>query len=247
MKSENTLPDCASKATLCDDPHRGPLRTGRMLSQIQALDAAIFGPNPAKHGRAHMRYRSSTRAFVKKVVNFSCCLGAHAGNFGQIGGRSALDRLERPEMLQERALAGRPDAGDFLQPGLAQVLLAAGAMRANCESMRLVAQALDEVEHRIARLEHERVASGDMKCFPAGVAVGALGHTYKRYVGEAKCRKRLSRGGELAAAAIDDHEIGPGGFGIISTLIAFDVCFTCRLLRYPLPLRERVPEQSEGG
>src|SRR5262245_571674 len=123
-------------------------------------------------------------AFVKKVVNFSGRLGAHAGNFGQIGGRGALDRLEGPEMLQKRALAGRADAGDFLQPGLAQVLFAAGAMRADGESMGLVAQALDEVEHRIARLEHERVAPRDMEGLSAGVAVGALGHSYQRYVGE---------------------------------------------------------------
>src|SRR5881409_1395863 len=102
----------------------------------------------AKDGQADMRYHRSTGTFVKKVVNFSCGLGAHAGNFGEVGGRGALDRLERPEVLQQRALAGRANAGDFLQPGLAQVLLAAGAMRADRKPMRLVAQPLDEIEHR---------------------------------------------------------------------------------------------------
>src|SRR5262245_64259151 len=79
-------------------PIPGP-RTGRLPALIQALDAAIFGPMTAKHSRTHMRYCRSTGALVKKVVNFSCRLGAHAGNLGEIGGRGALDRLERPEML----------------------------------------------------------------------------------------------------------------------------------------------------
>src|SRR5215510_2912124 len=182
----------------------------------------------AKDGQADMRYHRSTGTFVKKVVNFSCCLGAHAGNFSEIGRGSALNRLERPEVLQEGALAGRPDAWDFLQAGLAQVLLAAGAMRADRKPMRLVAQPLDEIEHRVARLEHERVTSGDMKCFPSGVAVRPLGHAHERYISEAKCHERLGRGGELATAAVDDHEIGPRGFGVVRNLLALDILLVCR-------------------
>ena len=74
----------------------------------------------------------------------------------QIGERGALDRLQRAEMMQQRALARRADAGDFLQAGLADVLLAARAVRADGEAMRLVAQPLDEIEHRIARRQLER-------------------------------------------------------------------------------------------
>ena len=45
-------------------------------------------------------------------------------------------------MAQQRALAGRADAGDFLQAGLADVLLAPRAVRADRETVRLVAQPL---------------------------------------------------------------------------------------------------------
>ena len=76
---------------------------------------------------------------------------------------------------------------------------------------------------------------------------GPLGHPDERYVCETKRRKRLGRGGELAAAAIDDHEVGPGGVGVVREFIAFDFRLTLHLLRYPLPLRERVPERSESG
>src|SRR5215475_10341578 len=108
--------------------------------------------------------------------------------------------------------------------------------------MRLITQALDEVEHRVARLEHEWLAPRHVEGLPPGVAVGALGNADKRYVGEAKCRERFPRGGELATSAVDDHEIGPGGFGFVHSLLALDIRLVCHLLRYPLPLRERVPE-----
>src|SRR5262249_7370515 len=118
-------------------------RTGRMPVLIQALDAAIFGPRTDKHPRAHMRYRvryrGSIGALMKKVVNFTRCFRAHAGNLGEVGLGSALDCLQRAKVLQERALAGRANARDFLQAGLAQVLLAAGAMRTDRKAMRLVA------------------------------------------------------------------------------------------------------------
>src|SRR5262245_16866049 len=87
-----------------------------------------------------------TGTVVEEVINFSCSLGADAGNLGEIRGRGALDRLERPEMLQQRPLAARPDAGDFLQAGFADVLSAACAVRPDGEAVRLVAHALDEVE-----------------------------------------------------------------------------------------------------
>ena len=42
-------------------------------------------------------------------------------------------------MAQQRALAGRPDAGDLLQAGLADVAAAALAVGADGEPMRFVA------------------------------------------------------------------------------------------------------------
>ena len=56
-------------------------------------------------------------------------------------------------MVQQGAFAGRADAGNFLQAALADVLLAAHAVRADGEPVRFVAQPLDELEQRIAWLE----------------------------------------------------------------------------------------------
>src|SRR6185369_16847814 len=195
---------------------------------------------------AHLRYRWLMRPVVKKVVNFARRLGAYTGNFGEVPRGGTLDRFQCAKVLQERALAGRANAGNLLQPGLTQVFLAAGPVRPDGEAVRLITQPLDEVEHRITRLEHERLAPRHMEGLPPGITVGPLGNTHEGYVSKTKRSERFLRSGELAAPAIDNHEIGPGGVGF---LIAFNICQTrvgllaLVWLRYPLPLRERVPER----
>src|SRR5262249_19472172 len=100
------------------------------------------------------------RGLVEEVVDLARGLGADPGHLGEIGQRGALDRLERAEMVEQRAFAGRADAGDFLQPRLADIAAAAQAVRADGETMRLVAQPLDGIERGIARLELGPLASG---------------------------------------------------------------------------------------
>src|SRR5262245_5957724 len=160
--------------------------------------------------RPSSRHRCLSRLLVKKVVDLARGLRADAGHLGEIGGSGALDRLERSEMVQQRALARRADAGNFLQPGLADVAPPPHPMGAHGEAMRLVAQALDEIEHRLARLELERLAPRQEEGLEPGVAVRSLGDGDERHVGDAERRQRLLRRRELAASAIDDDEIGPG-------------------------------------
>src|SRR5262249_11094623 len=95
------------------------------------------------------------RALMEEVVDLARGLGADPGNLGEIGERGGLDCIGRPEMVEHRALAGRADAGDFLQPRLADIAPAPDAVRADREAMGLVPQPLDEIEHRVARLELE--------------------------------------------------------------------------------------------
>ena len=64
---------------------------------------------------------SKSRAVVKEFVDFARGFGADAGDGGEIGGRGALNRFERSEMRQQRALARGSDAGDLLQTGFADV------------------------------------------------------------------------------------------------------------------------------
>src|SRR3984893_16021277 len=101
------------------------------------------------------------RPFVEEVVYLARGLGADPGHLGEIGQRRALDCLERAEMVEQGALAGRADARDLLQSRLTDVAAAPHAVRADREAMRLVAQPLDEIERRIVRLEIERLAPGE--------------------------------------------------------------------------------------
>ena len=55
-------------------------------------------------------------------------------------------------------------------------------MRSDGEAMRLVAQALHEIERGIARRQPERRLAGDEKGFAPGVAIGALGDRRDRDV-----------------------------------------------------------------
>src|SRR5262249_48630047 len=128
---------------------------------------------------------------MEEVVDLAGGLGADAGHLGEIGERGALDRLERAEVMQQRALAGRADTRDLLQAGLADVAAAAHAVRAHRESMRLVAQPLHEIEYGIARLELERLAPRHEESLEPGVALGALGDREERQVGDAERGQRL--------------------------------------------------------
>src|SRR4051794_7215407 len=95
-------------------------------------------------------------ALMEEIVDSPRHIGVDAGDLHQIASRGALDRLECSKMSQQRALAGRPNTLDLLQPGLTDVAAPPRAVRADREPVRLVAQPLDEIEHRIARRQLER-------------------------------------------------------------------------------------------
>src|SRR5215831_6697275 len=134
--------------------------------------------------------KALSRALVEEVVDLARGLGADPGHVGEIGQRGALDRLEGPEMVEQRALAGRADAGDFLQPRLADIAPAPDAVRSDREAMRLVAQPLDEIEHRIARLELERLPPGLEEGLHPRVPIRAFGDRKERHIDDAERRQR---------------------------------------------------------
>src|ERR1700728_289622 len=92
----------------------------------------------------------SCRALVEEFVNAPGRLSAHAVDLHQVGNRGALDRLERTEMVQQSPLPRWANARDFLQARFAQIAHAARPMRPDRKTVRLVAQPLDEIKHRIA-------------------------------------------------------------------------------------------------
>jgi hypothetical protein len=61
---------------------------------------------------------------MEELIYLSRCLRINSGHLSEIGQAGALDCLQGAEMAQQRAFAGRPDARNLLQAGLADVLLA---------------------------------------------------------------------------------------------------------------------------
>ncbi len=85
-------------------------------------------------------------------------------------------------MRQQRAFAGGADAGHIVQRRRTDRLGAFGAVGADGKAVRLVAQALDEVEHRIIVAQRERALAGAVEFLFPGVAVDALGDAdHRRY------------------------------------------------------------------
>ena len=103
--------------------------------------------------------------------------------------------------------------------------------------MRLVAQALDEIEHRIARRQPERRAVRHEEGLAAGIAVRPLGDGHERNVAETERRQRVAGGGKLSLAAVDQQQVGPNGFGVVIR----------RWRRAALPRSLRYPPAGPGG
>ena len=110
--------------------------------------------------------------------------------------------------MQQGALSRRPDAGNLLQAGLAQIAHAAGAMRTDREAVRLIAKPLDKIKHRIARRQLERVAPRKKEGLAAGITIRSFGDGGERYL-DSMLGQNVAGGIELPLAAIDQHEIGP--------------------------------------
>src|ERR1043166_1682102 len=162
------------------------------------------------HLRARVEKPASCRGAVEEVIDLAGGFRADAGDLLQVGDRSPLDRLEGAEVPQQGAFAGRADADDFLKSGFAQVAPAPLPVRTDREPMRLVAQPLDEIKHRIARPELERLASGHEEGFPAGITLGALGDGDDGHIAHAERIERLARRRELAQPSVDQHKARPG-------------------------------------
>src|SRR5215470_1574939 len=84
---------------------------------------------------------------------------AYTGNAFEFAEPSASRRAPRPEMVEQRLLTASADPGDFIERRSTKSLGPLGAMRTDGKSVRLVTQPLQEVEHRIARVERERRAA----------------------------------------------------------------------------------------
>src|SRR3954454_11153378 len=109
------------------------------------------------------------------VVNEPCGSGIDPRHLFEIGERRARNRLGGAETLQQRAISRRPDTPDLVERALGEFTCASCTMRADGEPMRLVAQALGEIERRIARWHVKGLTPLAEEGLAAGVAIGSLG------------------------------------------------------------------------
>ena len=89
---------------------------------------------------------------MEVVVNGLRQSAADAFDRGQVGDARPRYRFGRSEGLQQGLLARGSYAGDLVQRIGANRLGPPGPVRADGEAVRLVAQPLDVIEHRIALL-----------------------------------------------------------------------------------------------
>ena len=87
------------------------------------------------------------------IINLFCDGFAYAGNALKFAEPSAGDRAPRTKMVQQRLLAAGSDPRDVVERRAPQRLGPLGAVRADRKPMRLVAQALQEIENRVAGIE----------------------------------------------------------------------------------------------
>src|ERR1700751_1381150 len=83
------------------------------------------------------------------------------------------------------------------------------AMSADRKSVRLVAQPLQEIEHRVARVEREGRSRLYEETLSPGIAVRTLGDPDDRHVRDAELFEDALCDVELPLAAINQDEIGP--------------------------------------
>src|SRR5271155_1505451 len=97
-------------------------------------------------------------AWVEMVIHLFRHGAADSRHLLEIPEPGAGDRAHRAEMMQQGAPAMRADAGDLVELGAAERAPATRPVAADREPVRLVAQPLQVVEHRVLGLEPERHA-----------------------------------------------------------------------------------------
>src|SRR5260370_14251176 len=111
---------------------------------------------------------------MKVLINLFCDRVADAGDALDLGEPGARHRSGRTEMVQQGMLALGADPGDLIERRLADRPGALGAMRTDRETVRLVAQPLNEVEDGIARFDREGRAPAQAALLPPAFELGDL-------------------------------------------------------------------------
>ncbi len=112
-------------------------------------------------------------------------------------------------MRQQSALARCADASDLVQRVGHRGLGPLGAMRPDCPAMRLVPQALDEIQYRIVHTQGKGTLAGAVEFLFPVVAVLALGDADHRNILDPQIGHDLMHRRNLPRPAVDQQKIGP--------------------------------------
>src|SRR5262245_31096385 len=92
---------------------------------------------------------------MQRSVNLPADLGGDAGNALQFLGGRLEQPLRGAEVLDQRSLSSRADAGQCVEDRLAGLRVSAATVESEGEAVRLVADTLQELEARRVTLEDD--------------------------------------------------------------------------------------------
>ena len=127
----------------------------------------------------------------------------------QILQAGARHRLGGTEMCQKGAFARLSDARNIIQRRCTDGFGPLGAVGTNGKTVRLVPEALDEIEHRIVMPERHRSLAGAVEFFLAGIAILALGDTDEGHIRDAEFGKDFRHRRNLPGTTINQQQVGP--------------------------------------
>src|ERR1700761_3601927 len=119
---------------------------------------------------------------MEKVINLlRHCLADTADRL-DVSDPGSGNSAGRAEVLQQGALSRRTDSRNLVEGIGADRLGALLPVTADGESVRLVAQPLEVVEHRAAQIEAERLLAWHVEMLAAGIAVGTFRDADQRHI-----------------------------------------------------------------
>src|ERR1700724_1489934 len=156
----------------------------RMRDKVSKLGRLVSGN---AHPRRGKKKRGTTRILpigMKVIINFFSDGPTDARDPLELAETGARNRSRRAEMVQERLLSPHPDPGNLVERRASERSGPLGAVGADSKAVRLVSQALQEIEDRIPRVERKLRPAGKKEALAPGLAVGPLGDRGDRHVVE---------------------------------------------------------------
>src|SRR5947207_6129705 len=125
----------------------------------------------------------------------------------QVFDARAHDAFQPPEPREQLPAAFGAYPRNALQRRRGAPLGASRAVPGDGETMRLVANPLDQMQSGVVRGERHRTLANP-QLLEAGLSLRALGDADERDIGEADLRERLFRRAHLSLAAVDENQVG---------------------------------------